>query len=299
MNVNKITLTFLIATTALIGCKSTPPKYQEGTPFATNGSFALNIASQTSLTDGGGLKANSPLRDFSQQEVDKVKSNVHKSYGSTAKVLGTLSILMGNFTGVLDVAGGYAAEIGNTNHQAVNPRWIIALDKNKFKTKEEALNFAERKVERASIITFENYGKVVQKINNKNKAQYFEIDINGKRAPIGIGSKPKETVPVEIGLFYKNSSSIPKESYLIGFTGEMFSEFNRTAIPTIANNSIDSLDIIEEDFYKELTKLLPVGFYLYMPSFPRYRSDGFIYTDLDAVVPSIYYQGDKYDFIKQ
>ncbi len=298
MNIKNVTLAFIITTTAISGCKSTPEKYQDGTPFNTNNSYALNIANQTSLVDGGGLEANSPLRDFSQQEVEEVKANVHKSYGSAAKVLGTLSILTGNFTGVLDVAGGYAAEFGNTNHQAVNPRWIIALNKANFKTKEEALRFAEQEVEKASIIAFERYGKVIRKINENNEAQYFEIEVDGKRALIGLESSPKDVVSVEIGKFFYKKSKNPMESYLIGFNREMYSQFGRTAIPTIANNSIDSLDIIEEDFYKELTKLLPVGFYLYMPSFPRYRSDGFIYTDLDAVVPSIYYQGDKYDFIK-
>lgn len=298
MNVNKMTLAFLIATSALTGCESTPPKYQEGTPFDTNGSFALNIARQTSLVDGGGLEANSPLRDFSQQEVDEVKSNVHKSYGSAAKVLGTLSILTGNFTGLLDVAGGYAAEFGNTHHQAVNPRWIIALDKSEFSTKEDALKFAQKEVEKASIKELEKYGTVIKNINKNNGAQYFEIVVDGKRAPIGIISNSKDDITVEVGKFFNKNKAVPKDSFLIGFTKEVYSSFGSTVMLNIANNSIDNFDINEEDFYKSLTSLLPEGFYLYMPSFPKYRSDDLIYTDLDAVVPSIYYQGDKYDFIK-
>jgi hypothetical protein len=298
MNLRKITLALIITTSAISGCKSTPEKYQDGTPFNTSNSYALNIANQTSLVDGGGLEANSPLRDFSQQEVDEVKSNVHKSYGSAAKVLGTLSILTGNFTGVLDVAGGYAAELGNTHHQAVNPRWIIALDKKDFGTKEDALKFAQKEVEKASIKELEKYGTVIKNKNKNNGAQFFELEVDGKRAPIGIVSNPKDSISVEVGKFFSEDISAPKDSFLIGFTNEVYSEFGNTTIVTIANNSIDSLDINEEDFYKSLTKSLPVGFYLYMPSFPKYRSDDLVYTDLDAVVPSIYYKGKKHDFIK-
>lgn len=298
MNLRKITLALVITTAAISGCKSTPEKYQDGTPFNTSNSYALNIANQTSLVDGGGLEANSPLRDFSQQEVDEVKSNVHKSYGSAAKVLGTLSILTGNFTGVLDVAGGYAAELGNTNHQAVNPRWIIALDKNEFSTKEDALNFAKQEVVKASIKELEKYGTVIRNINKDNGSQYFELEVDGEKAPIGIVSNPKDNIDVEVGKFFNENSSVPKNSFLIGFTNEVYSGFGNTAMVTIANNSIESLDIDEEEFYKSLTKSLPVGFYLYMPSFPKYRSEKSVYTDLDAVVSSIYYQGDKYDFIK-
>ncbi|WP_210499808.1 hypothetical protein [Vibrio crassostreae] len=293
------TLVWLGAALILTGCTSTHTRsYVEGVPFNSNNSYALNIANQTSLVDGGGLEANSPLRDFSQQEVDEVKTSVQKSYGSAAKFLGAISILTGDFTGVLDVAGGYAAEFGNTNHQAANPRWIIALDEKDFNTKEDALTFAEQEVEKASIIAFEKYGDVIRNVNKSNGAQYFEIEVNGKRAPIGIVSNPKDIVSVELGEFFYKNSVIPVDSYLIGFTGEVYSQFGRVGMPTIANNSIDDLDLREEDFYKDLTQLLPVGFYLYIPSFPKYQSGDMVYTDLEAIVPSIYHQGVKYNFIK-
>ena len=48
----------------------------------------------------------------------------------------------------------------------------------------------------------------------------------------------------------------------------------------------------------DITKLLPEGFYLYIPSFPHYRYKGKIYTQTDFVVPAIYTQGKKYEFIK-
>jgi hypothetical protein len=295
MDMKKLGLTLLLVT-VVSGCNSTPDETQP-LEFDTNNSFALNIAKQSSLTSGGGLHSKSPLRDFTQEEVDEVRANVHKNYGSASKVLGTLSVLTGNFTGIIDVAGGYAADFGNSNHQAVKPRWLIALDKADFQSKEAAYVYAHQTVVEASVDLLGQYGTVIRKVNDNSGSQYFELDVSGTRSVVGLVSKVELRTKVTEGEFYSSSSSSAVDSYLIGFENKMHSTFNNVPIITIANNVIESLDVSEDVFYKELSSKLPKGFYLYMPSFPKFTAYDHHYTDLEAIVPSIYSQGQKHDFI--
>ena len=98
----------------LTGCSSTPPDEAK--------SQALIIAEQTYLTKDYTVlwsTFESPLKDFSKDDIDEVqKAFEKKSPGDISIFFGALSILSGNLTGVIDIAGGTAGNIASSDHQA-------------------------------------------------------------------------------------------------------------------------------------------------------------------------------------
>lgn len=295
--INKISsIGLLIVSLSSVGCSSNRSNTPQ--PFDIDKSHALNIATQSSLLDGGGLLPRSPLRDFTKEEVEEVSINLRRNYSSMNKVIGAVSILFGNFSGIIDVASGYAMDFGNANHQAADPRWLIVIDKNKFGNSEEALGYANKVVLDQILILLNKYGAVKEKFNKDKSINYYEITVNGNATPVGMGGFTNRKPIVESRLFYKDAKSTPQDSWLIGFDNEYQSSFYNVPVVTAANSEIKDLDIDEEEFYKELTSNLPDGFYFYVPAFPRYSDGNTHYTDLSAVVPSIYHRGVKHSFIK-
>lgn len=71
------------------------------------------------------------------------------------------------------------------------------------------------------------------------------------------------------------------------------------AVPTHLIFSVESgHDIPTDEFYKNITKRLPKGFYIYTSAMPQAKYDNKTYTDYSEVLPAIYTQGKKYEFIK-
>lgn len=101
-------------------------------------SVALNIANQTDLTRGferGFKQHKSPLRDYTKQDVEDINTALAdgRTGGEASKFFGTLRILTGDFTGTIDLAGGFSAGLSHSEHPASRGRWIFA---------EDAINYA-------------------------------------------------------------------------------------------------------------------------------------------------------------
>ncbi len=271
----------------LAGCKATPDVI-EPVPFSNQNSAALNIANQTALT-----KDQSPLRDYTVQEVQNAEVSLEQHYGGNKPIiLGALKLATLDLTGVIDVAGGSMANLAQSNHIASKPRWFVALPKVQFQSKNEAIDFARHSIREAQIKAYSTYGNVKVETNPKNSATYLSLEINGKVTPIG-GVYNEQLQPTVI-----ESKFSGVDSYLMGFDGNMYTGFISVTGALIAELENDSVEISPTVVYQTITNELPENFFIYMPSFGQFHGQGKVYTDYSHVVPSIYTQGKKLQFIK-
>ncbi|MGR5416525.1 hypothetical protein ACPV4W_07335 [Vibrio diabolicus] len=113
MNIKSITATLSILA-VLSGCAAKPEPVNP-VPFSEENSYALNVANQTLLT-----RNNSPLRDFTQQEKDDITLAIGRARngGDTSMLFGGLKLLTLDLTGVIDIAGGAAANLAERDHYA-------------------------------------------------------------------------------------------------------------------------------------------------------------------------------------
>ncbi|WP_318408812.1 hypothetical protein [Photobacterium leiognathi] len=296
-----------ISSTLLIGCASTDTKESVIEPVANQPtkSKAYNIAAQTILTRPykvGFETIDSPLKDFTKAEVEDAKTKLTRNVGSASKFFGTLSILTGNLTGVIDVVGGTVASISTSDHPASKPRWIVAVDKSKFDSEKEAEQYITDTITKNAVETLNEYGlKTVETPIKQRKRilNRIDIDTNGKKVPFGLITSNLDTQKV----FDYPTTLIDgniKEAYTVGLNDN--SSIYKTLIgsPSIvfANVELKKEKINVSEFYKSLTARLPKGFYLYMPSFNVENYNGMTYTDISSVVPAIYTQGEQYEFIQ-
>jgi hypothetical protein len=288
----KLILALTIAITT--GCSSTP-KTIEPVAFDASHSFAYNIAAQTDLLGG-----NSPLRDFTKDEIESSKMELNRNAGSTSKVIGIANILMGNLTGIIDVAGGSVTSLALSNHTAAHPRWIVMLPKEDFESKKEAQDFVRDEIQKASQKVLSQYGELNIVSNEKGTMTFNQLTINGNDYPVGLVEPlDKETLVINESVMLDKNIKI--ETYAHGLTRH--SQAPRKLIVStpsisIANVGVQEALVSQDELNIEITKHLPKGFYLYSPSLPRARANDKIYTDLSIKVPAIYTQGVKYEFIK-
>ncbi|WP_305817280.1 hypothetical protein [Photobacterium leiognathi] len=293
-----------ISSTLLIGCASTDTKESVIEPVANQPtkSKAYNIAAQTILTRPykvGFETIDSPLKDFTKEEIEDAKTKMTRNVGSASKFFGTLSILTGNFTGLIDVVGGSVASISTSDHPASEPRWIVAVDKSKFSTPVEAENYIRETIRTSGIKTLSEFGYDSQ-ITELKKYKTSRVDIKDKDKLIVFGLAASNKKSGKNITTYRTNliDNSTKEAYTTGVDTKNF--VISSPLPVISRVELKNKGINSKEYYKSLTAKLPKGFYLYIPSFySTYGSDfSKKYTDLSQVVPAIYTQGEQYEFIQ-
>lgn len=292
----------IMVTTALSGCGSTPSA-PEKVEFETNHSYAYNIANQTAL-----LRNDSPLKDFSQAEVSEIKTDLAKktSGGDASLVLGTLSILTGNLTGIIEVAGGSAANLANSDHIASHPRWIVSVPVNNYNNELEAQQYIYETIQSASNRYYAQFGEVT--VSSYNESSIYDdtkVTIGNKTVSVALVSDKTDRTPDGNTLVAKTTTGLSNELvYAYGFDVDS-SYLHRAIITPTAPTALISqtkIDVTYDEVMKGITANLPENFFFYAPSFPKqsaYDGDTFKnYVDSSQVVPAIYTQGKQYLFMK-
>ena len=292
----KLLSSITITTLLLSGCASTSPEDVVTHEFNAGNSYALNIAMQTNL-----MTDNSALRDYEKGEIDEARKYVNKPKGSASKAMGVVSILTGNLTGIIDIVGGVSADLALSNkdkfHPAATAKWIIALNQDDYKSGAEAYQSAVNKLMVATKSVMGKYGEL-KNVANNDKYVMLAINYNDKDYMLGLSSSSLHEFGIEnISLDGKS----PKLSYVVGIDNKHYN---------IGSYSLEAFEVMkangktQDDILKEITALLPEGFFYYRPAFETNtipKSDfgkNVTYVNTNAVVPSIYAQGKRYDFLK-
>lgn len=309
-----ITKKWAVAMTAIIalaGCASTEQVKPQA--FDANSSYAYNIANQTALT-----RNKSPLKDFTAEDIEKIRRNIGaKSGGDLSVLFGTLSILTGNFTGVIDVVGGTASNIAKSRHTSKYPRYIIALDKDQFKTALEAEQYIYDVTQSALEKTMRHYseGTVYQIQPSWSYYGYKESRLKVDEADYNLGEFKRDALTgqaVKLTTSTLNNNQTKEVwGYGINDTEPQVTSYKEFFIypPVPLVYMLDNKTVKYDEFYKELTSHLPDGFYVYTPPFPTQRyyiggtslKDGgepYDAFDTSIVIPAIYTKGEKHEFLK-
>lgn len=279
---------------ALTGCSSTPPDEAK--------SQALIIAEQTYLTKDYTVlwsTFESPMKDFSKDDIDEVqKAFEKKSPGDISIFFGALSILSGNLTGVIDIAGGTAGNIASSDHQASRSNWVVAIPKNQAVDGLQARNLANTTIQVTAIEMLKEYGIVLEKVivKQKRKATFgatlypeTEYQIKGTGISFGFYESELYSQNEKYGLTEGTSTLIAADEQYISSHETIFTGTNGFNKKYFEENNIAPFNGVDgyEQYLKELTKRLPDGYMYYMS--PRSSS---------TLVPAIYTKGNKYNFIQ-
>ncbi|WGV98864.1 hypothetical protein QF117_02570 [Vibrio sp. YMD68] len=309
----------------LLGCTNKPVDI---VPIAYNNSQseALNKANQTFLTQSykhGFDTVKSPLKDFSQQEIEDVKTSLSRSSGGGASLFfGTMNILTGNFIGAIDVAGGAAAEMAHSNHVAAHSQWVVALNAKEFSDGLEAKHHASNTIQMTAIKLLEEKGNTLTKVFLREE---------GKATLTGARIAPETAYVLNDSLrlfgLYESEFYHDKGEFKLGKTNlvpyeqQYVSVRDSKVFGGVANfKSFIDGDVIGyegvdgyEQFLLDLTGQLPEGYLLYIPSFPkaialsvesmedwscRSCRQGKSYILNSQIVPAIYTEGRKLEFIE-
>ena len=288
-------LSALLIVTTLYGCSSSEPIGPK--------SKALLLAEQTSLMQPQTVlwqTTKSPLRDYSVGDIREIeKAFADKSPGDVSLVFGTLSLMTGNLTGVIDIAGGAASNIATANHPAAYSHWLIAMPRDQAKNGLEAKNLAQETIQRHAIALLDEHGIDLEKVVVKPERfasltgakLYPETEYRIKGTEISYGFHEDEFYAHndKYGLVEGHTSLISAENQYVSSHDTKLSGvygFNHQYL--IKNkiapfNNPNGLDI----FLKELTSRLPRGYMFYQsPKFSK------------TLIPAIYAEGKKYQFLK-
>ena len=290
-----ITILSVSAALTLTGCASTSEPI-EPRAFSENNSHAYNIANQTALT-----RNDSPLRDFTQDEIDEAKANmIRESGGDAALFFGSLRILTGDFIGVIDVAGGSMAKLANSKHRASQPVFIITVPRGQFNSKVDAANYMMDTINQAATKALSKYGVTEQRTVSNLPAFTTTHIAEGKDKGVNFGLFANKKVTGD--LIQESTVNFDGQETRVYSYGVDKKDLNIVGMlampptPLIYSVEVEPIDYTE--FYEDFTSHLPQGFYVYTPSFPNVPFNGKIYTDRSVLVPAIYTQGKKYEFIK-
>jgi hypothetical protein len=290
----------LVASTLILtaGCQSTPEPVGSR-PFDTNSSEAYNLANQTYLT-----RNKSPLKDFTQEEIEAAKANlIRESGGDTSIFFGAFNILTGNFTGLISVAGGTAANIANSNHLASKQQWLVTLEGENFSTEQEAQSYAVETIRNTAIELLESKGNVFSAQKMHDHLTLYTI--NGEIYIFGLG--------IDTYLGKQNSFAKNVEGEFVSTTSIVNVEV--TPYMPFIDSKVKGYEGYEgyQQYLFDLTAALPEGFMFYQPSFPNeYRTSVSKAEDWDCsfcrdhnkyvlwqqAVSEIYKNGKSYSFIK-
>lgn len=310
----------------ILGCSSNP----DYSPIAydANKSEALNIANQTILTKDyiyALQKKRSPLRDFTQEEVDELKASLQKgSAGNLSIAFGAMSLQTGDLvSGAIDISGGIATNIASSDHLAAQPRWLVVVNKSDFTSALEAKESMEETIKNTAINLLEENGNQIENVLLRPKGKAI---LTGSE----ISEETGYTINGSSYLFGTNIDSNNEQVPIVAHTTLIDSPEQYAAITETyrvsSSNVINFLPFIKNDvkgyhdvagYYQyllDLTDLLPDGYYLYIPTFMKsYSSElqsGYEWDCKDfgckktvvhrlnsQVVPAIYHKGKKYEFI--
>lgn len=292
----------------LAACASTKHEPMPTVAYSNTNSMAFNIAKQTDLLsdyEHGMRTFESPLRDFTSQDIEDINTALTKrSGGGASKFLGVANILTGNFTGAISLAGGLSADLSNSTHPAAKERWIIAINSKEFTNELMARKAAFNSIEIAITSTFIEYGFEVKykKLKNVNGNEIFVIRKN-KEYNTGFSLGMESMIVDDISLQKQivNFGRGDKESYVNGIsyspnntplTGVSHSVFYEHKKEEIENFTYD-------EFMERVTAKLGENYFYYQPNFSKFKNlEGKTYTMLNDVIPKIYTNGKRYDFIK-
>ncbi|GMQ46128.1 hypothetical protein [Vibrio sp. 10N] len=288
-------LSTLLIVTSLYGCSSSEPIGPK--------SEALLLAEQTSLMQPQTVlwqTTESPLRDYSVDDIHEIeKAFADKSPGDVSLVIGTLSVLTGNLTGVIDVAGGAAGNIATANHPAAYSHWLIAMPSEQAENGLRAKNLAQETIQHHAITLLAEYGVDLEKVVVKPESSasltgakiYQETEYRIKGTDISYGFYEREFYAhnEKYGLVEGHTSLISAENQYVSSHDTKLSGVYGFNHQYLIKNKIapfdrpDGLDI----FLKELTSRLPQGYMFYQsPKFSK------------TLIPAIYTDGKKHEFLK-
>ncbi|GAD89940.1 hypothetical protein VHA01S_030_00150 [Vibrio halioticoli NBRC 102217] len=291
------------------GCSSKPEPVD-----LTQASDAYNMAYGTYLTQPysfGGRTYQSPLKDFSQDEVETIEKEFNKPNGGNASVFfGAISILTGNFTGVIDVVGGTAANIASSKHPSSRSGWIVSVDATQASDGVQAKQVATKIIQTKTIELLESKGNKIEKVTLKERTKK-------RSGTTAYQINDKAIFGMVTNHYYDNKNAFElnsdKTKYVV--TGDTnwwgvqianFMVFDKNYV-----KGYKGLDGYEK-FIKDLTATLPENYKYYSSTLPRtqfmentdnsaWNCDCFdktIYSLNTHIIPSIYSQGERYDFIQ-
>lgn len=298
--------TFLL--TVLMGCSLIPPSVEiTPQPFDVNSSYAFNIANQTALTKPYyyGKTYSSPLKDFSQEDKDKAVEAFNKESNAGSMLgLAVVTAVSGDpMLGLGGIGASGLIAITHSKHIASKPTWIIAVEKSQFESKAEAQKFIIKSIKTAMITEVEKYGEVKIEQPNKNFPNWNQllVKIDEEWVPAGFGFQ-SENVTAELLTERKvllNGTEV--EAYTYGYGTEI--DNLRTTLATAPNPYLIYKKVGDDAEFDHvihrLTQQLPLGFNLYYPPYPKVQFEpGKYYINIKNPLPTIYTQGNKYEFIK-
>ncbi|MEH0690726.1 hypothetical protein H4F17_16965 [Vibrio cholerae] len=288
-------MTVVLMGLALFGCSSYEPLGPK--------SEALLLAEQTSLMEPRTVlwqTTKSPLKDFSVEDIREIeKAFADRSPGDISLIIGTLSILTGNLTGVIDIAGGAAGNIATANHPAAYSHWLVAMPIDQAENGLEAKNLAQETIQRHAIELLEEYGVDLEKVVVKQERKasltgaklHPETEYRIKGTDISYGFYEREFYAHndKYGLVEGRTSLISAEEQYVTSHDTQLSGLDGFNHPYLIENKIAPFDSADgfDTYLKELTARLPKG-YMYYQS-PKYSR---------TLIPAIYANGNKYQFLK-
>lgn len=300
-------LCFLAFSALITGCQISGTvgevSYQ---PYDTNASYALNLANQTVLTKPqrhGFDTIESPLSDFTKEDITAMKATLKRGNGGGASLLfGAMNLLSGNLTGIMNVAGGAAAKMAHSNHQAANARIIVELQASEFSSPIEAQKYISDAYRLATVKTFAKVGVISNQSLKSHDGYQVSFLTTHQGVVIPIGQIDY------VGI--NNGERINTHNYSLDGTKGAYYTVGVTRNSTLLQETIIAppspimySKMVEywsfSDFYKELTSHLPKGFYVYIPSFIKFGYDGMTYSDRENIVPAIYTEGQEHLFMTE
>ncbi|MGO3799796.1 MAG: hypothetical protein ACTJHE_11120 [Vibrio casei] len=291
---------------SLTACSLIPPDSKvEPTPFDDSKSYALNVASQTALTLPYyyGRTYSSPLRDFTDEE-RKEASEAFEKQSNAGSMLGLagVSVLTGNFMGAAMTAGSSGLiAVTTSKHIASKPTWIIAVEKSKFTSELEAQKYIVNTIEDAVVTELSKFGEVKEEQAFKNHPNWrtYLVKINDEwiRSGFNFWSNADAKLLLTERQVYINGKLT--DAYTYGY-GTEIDNLNTTLVtaplPTLI--AVKSKTHKFNEIVKGITSTLPVGFNIYYTPHPMVLQDKKYYIDRESTLPSIYSQGNKYEFLK-
>lgn len=201
---------------------------------------------------------------------------------------GTLSILSGDLTGAISVAGGTAANIANSDHPSSISRWIVNAPQEDFDSQSDFQRYALETIVQANIESIsEITGKSTELVLiNEVKVYFYAVD--GVKLGWAYNLDMEDLSRDWVG---QRKDYLNNEIYTYGY--------ERLAMgvsPFVYLKSNFNSDY--SDYLKLVTSKLPEGFYFYSTSLPKaWGQDNKLYHVSEAA-PAIYTQGKRYEFIK-
>lgn len=297
----------LLSALSLSACVTAPKQDYTHIPYDSTQSKAYNIAKQTSLGKDFwyGKTIKSPLKDFTQAEIDSAETSLRAYRGGDVSLgNGLLSIATGDLTGLISVAGGAAANLAQSDHTPSNQvRVLVELPSNQFNSPVEAERFIVDSMSQASKTVLAEYGEVERTAVKFDSNKIVHMVKHGDSV-IPFGAVMNKADSVKGDKLAINSQSLTGDDgqyFTYGVEGHsgLYANTSIATAPVPFVYSVEVSAINTLDFYQAFSAQLPEGFYVYVPSFPHTSFNGKTYIDNSVIVPSIFDQGKQYQFLAQ